>query len=1030
MRAWTYEADQINIGDIDVENVSQDLVTNYEIERFLQFSRDDNKLFIVAPKGLGKTLLLKAKSQLYRSQASGYAFIPESELVERFTPNHFTFAKKELERFATLEAWEKVWELALHLMLLRRFEISVSREFENVLGGARSLPDILAALLNSRSALDKLSRRVATELRPAVRDISRLAGLTQIAVFIDNIDEGFLNHTGSALKESLNGSGGLSEQVWINAQIGSIIAARAICVVNKHIKIFLSSRTEALNNYQGPFRLQLDDYITYLTYSKSQIRSIVERNIEDTDSKDLVLPHAKDHMERFLGFSKLPHRFALDLHGNPREEDAFDYIYRHTFGRPRELVRIGSELVKIPRQERTPRKISDTVNEWSNRILNQYKEEIIPYFDESIFEEAVSQFQSNVIEQQQALEINRYFESKYGCDNLLAYYSEIGLLGKVVKSDFTTEDREQRFKPVGQYRVLSPEKMPLLPEYFVTHPSLDEDLNRSFGTRFYSLDNVIGQDYPFFLPRIRKPKALHVHFGLSRDSLSLVLPELSRAKQLAVVQRPGREHHLLTEVEDMVLQTSNNDYVSFKVIKEDDEGSVINERLKAWESHQSHILIYSSNRELVSKVLSLCETITALNHDELLDSALNSQNARSEPAILYFCQRYIKPQTFSRLRKRLRDTGTKWIKVIPTLIDRLSFNIHQPHLVNGVLVYEVDAEKRGAIICRDRTLATIRPNKVVIRTSSDREQRYYEKRQKYIVEGIYRLLKIITRDFKGAHSSETLDDMFSMFYTIQVDRLLRETPEDTVRVIFNLVSESERHDKLIRFCADTRKRFESLNMKFGFSGPSGFASKSRQEKIFPSDSDFYRHMNFSTNRNNAFLNTVAMLALREILDVKDRRDLRSVFVSYSYKDNAFAERIYDALKKRGIRAFLMQKDDPNRSFETIMVEEIKKHERILFIASENSVKSDACHFELTEGRKKYSVTWEQVFVPIRLDDFIINVREHELGTHEKRHEYWTNIQALRAINIIDFSDFLDADSLQEFEENVDAWVQRSALHKA
>lgn len=117
--------------------------------------------------------------------------------------------------------------------------------------------------------------------------------------------------------------------------------------------------------------------------------------------------------------------------------------------------------------------------------------------------------------------------------------------------------------------------------------------------------------------------------------------------------------------------------------------------------------------------------------------------------------------------------------------------------------------------------------------------------------------------------------------------------------------------------------------------------------------------------------------------------------------------------------FRFQNNDPGGSFESIMVQEIEQHDNLLFIASENSIKSRACQFELTQGRKKSQAEWRQVVVPVRLDDYIITIRESDIPANDKRKEYWDNIQDLKRTNIHDFSTFVNEDVSPAFESEID-----------
>ncbi|WP_431217186.1 hypothetical protein ACQ86N_23185 [Puia sp. P3] len=88
----------------------------------------------------------------------------------------------------------------------------------------------------------------------------------------------------------------------------------------------------------------------------------------------------------------------------------------------------------------------------------------------------------------------------------------------------------------------------------------------------------------------------------------------------------------------------------------------------------------------------------------------------------------------------------------------------------------------------------------------------------------------------------------------------------------------------------------------------------------------------------------------------------------------------------------------------MMASEIKKRNKIIFLASQNSLLSSACQFELSEGRSKQTASWDEVFVPVYLDRYLFEVKEYQIRPKVKAQEYWTNMQELKSINCIDAQD--------------------------
>ena len=92
---------------------------------------------------------------------------------------------------------------------------------------------------------------------------------------------------------------------------------------------------------------------------------------------------------------------------------------------------------------------------------------------------------------------------------------------------------------------------------------------------------------------------------------------------------------------------------------------------------------------------------------------------------------------------------------------------------------------------------------------------------------------------------------------------------------------------------------------------------------------------------------------KKILFANSIETYNSIFISYSVKDRTFANKLNDRLNSYLIKTFLWEKDAPfGKPLKEIMSENINKYDRILFIASENSLRSPACQFELSNGRLK------------------------------------------------------------------------------
>ncbi|WP_343413533.1 toll/interleukin-1 receptor domain-containing protein [Candidatus Amarolinea dominans] len=100
----------------------------------------------------------------------------------------------------------------------------------------------------------------------------------------------------------------------------------------------------------------------------------------------------------------------------------------------------------------------------------------------------------------------------------------------------------------------------------------------------------------------------------------------------------------------------------------------------------------------------------------------------------------------------------------------------------------------------------------------------------------------------------------------------------------------------------------------------------------------------------------------------------SCFISYSSKDQAFAERLHADLQAKGVRCWFAPKDmkigDP---FRQRIDEAIRVHDKLLLILSEHSVKSDWVASEVEAAfEKERRHAGQSILFPIRLDDAIMD----------------------------------------------------------
>lgn len=1006
---WNIDADNFDFSKVDVNRIYDFIVPTSSVKEYLQFGHNDKKMIVVAPKGLGKTLLLKAKSYIYRESHTGYQVIPSgAELVEKLVNIQHSFPKESIETFKQREIWEQLWELSISIWIFIELKAELPIEIERELHHANNLYDIVRYFLTNRQSLIKFYRTyLPTNLSPRINTFGNLA------LFIDNVDEGLEQHIGEDLK--LHKSENVSEQVWLNAQIGLMHVIRNMCSRNKHLKIFASVRSEAANCDMATTSRQLRlDWCIDLKYSKKQIKEIFEQKIRRTPKENLRNPDHKDPIVSFIGFSKISHRFAKENNQTPRQEDVFDFIYRHTLGRPRDVVSIGKALNSKDKDERDEDLFREIVNDESDLLLNSYKKEIVPYFENEVFETFCELANKNVISETKKQEITKIINDQYDFPDVFTYLYSLGLIGTVEHS-FAQNSNIQRFLPVGEY-AFAKRKKPKSSKYYILHSAIDKTLKDLHDSDFYDQNNIIGDGYKFYAPQTEK--TLHVHFGLSKDSLSLIIPEFCKSKTIAIFQFPSSEYYRFGNAEKFILKTNCYEPINFRIINKKQHDKKNQEVLDRWEKGEN-IVIYHNDIELLAFILNKCETISIEGKNTIPTKALQKLDPVTTKFI-YLCQRFIHKDSLNNLKTLLREYDLYKMTCIRTsLIDRLTYK-DSIRFINDEITQIIESEQYGKIICLERQGSKNEHNAIVRRTLTLREQFFYETRQKFLVEGTYRITKIIRTQLTNSEKNNRtfVNKIYNIFFDIQILRLLQNFNKEEIQQFLGLNSETQIFERLRTLCNKTRKRFEELNKRKRIqpqylSGIDEYIYESKILEIFPKDEEFYYYI----KRSQYYIENLAITKLQDIMLVNPLSKYRKVFISFTDKDKVFASVIHDCLKKRGVDAYLYTAHPRTGTKIEIEKDEIKRREKILFIASENSLKSSECHQEISIGIEKMkgliatnrtNSALKNILIPITVDDFILKRKSDLLQLlNPTSHSVNENIEIIMDNAIHNFIRFKD-----------------------
>jgi class 3 adenylate cyclase len=487
MRAWTVDADDIRVAEDFDEAL---LHRTPEIDSFLNLERDD-KFIVIGTKGFGKTLLLKAKRILHQRKTKALC-LPTSNLLDK--PIGDKVLGKEALAFLAASSlpWSKLWLTAIAAATLKQLGqtdgLKVNPRLARLLGdGAlRGVIDHFVRLLDfSPSDLHRAANDTDGHLVPRLRAIS-----TPVAIFIDGVDEYFNKHI-ETVPSRASVAGELAPEIWHFAQLGLVEVAYQLRRINHHLKVFAAIRKEAYTRLQTTVMgQQYRGSAVDIAYPIESLREIFVNNIRLEKADRMVQPERlkADPIEAFLGRTTITHVYT------GVEEDAFDYVCRHTLLRPRDLMTIGQRLAALrPDERRHEDRVKEAVNQAATEIAHEYLMEIAPYVGALDLPGLLRRLPGHILTRDEVEDLFRENDPQHV---FCALYS-VGLLGHV-QHDWIRGEAMQRFLRPGEGALQSEGVLPQATHYLV-HPVLSDVIGRVNPAYPRRIDrvNVVGYGRPW-----------------------------------------------------------------------------------------------------------------------------------------------------------------------------------------------------------------------------------------------------------------------------------------------------------------------------------------------------------------------------------------------------------------------------------------------------------------------------------------------------------------------------------------------------
>src|SRR6202047_4981182 len=478
---------------------------------------ETSKRIVVAPKGYGKTFLLKSKRILLQRNSENLSCLPDNQLVDATISDSPSLSQADVQRFVDYAFWCQVWSAALMVSVVKSsakfypldpadFRSAVMRQL--LLSSYPVSPfDALKRLINSGREFQQARRsHDLTTLMLYYRQIRRT-----VAVFVDTIDEYFEGYVDSGDPTEADASylhRNKDSRIWIVGQLGICRAIRELLGVNPHVKIFVSIRKEAFNSldYYDRNAVNISSLVVQLHYSGEDLSRIFDKNIEAMQRDDLAQPREAMPIARFIGASNM--RIVNPI--TKKSEFFYDFVLRHTLYRPRDLMLIGGKIAQIPAVERTQENLRAAVDQAAGEIVRHYLAEMRGFTDvpdRLLF----SLIPSNVLERSalkriaQAYVAQMQVKQPSGFDPhpFCALY-RLGLLG-VVRRSREEKDVQIFRRPHDIEHEVTKLTLPA-GRFYLFHPALDDIIAQSSSEyiRAFHTHNVIGHGNRWHEGRIFK----------------------------------------------------------------------------------------------------------------------------------------------------------------------------------------------------------------------------------------------------------------------------------------------------------------------------------------------------------------------------------------------------------------------------------------------------------------------------------------------------------------------------------------------
>lgn len=486
MCVWVEDADKLQLDDNELNIVYYNRAVN-------NFLSNNNSLGIAGIKGQGKTFLIKVKKKMIIEQQSGVLCLPKNVMLDT-VDSSIVINRSLISFLIDYNIWVDLWKISICIASLKAIMEKTGKAFSTTrlankytknlleLENPRFQPSTIMAYLLSMNINE--IRCVLSDTNILMNTLSQSDG--KVCIFIDKIDQGFSRYVKNINEDSRDLQRSRNASFWQYSQYSLAEASYDIYSLGAHhIKVYYTIRQEALIDAEKVNKdkaRNINSFISILQYTKNDLKSMYEMYIENEDKRNLINKAAvtSSPSMAFVGIDRIAHSAVLG-----QTENVFDYIYRHTFKRPFDLMFICKKIY-MHGIDIDVSSIRHVVNEASDKLMEMYINEISTFLPCEIkrIEEICTMINGNVLTLQYMKEVCKVLnadvseswncnENCFNCSSIKPFsiLQNIGLIGHI-KQNPTNQSPIQEFMGIGNGILQVKTYSIHASEYYFTHPCL------------------------------------------------------------------------------------------------------------------------------------------------------------------------------------------------------------------------------------------------------------------------------------------------------------------------------------------------------------------------------------------------------------------------------------------------------------------------------------------------------------------------------------------------------------------------------